>query len=90
MKAERYQIKIQGLIGESWSPYFPGMTLISEVTGVTRLFGELADQSALHGILNKIRDLNLKLISVQLLDGDGITPVECRYCSLNKTVKGNI
>ncbi|MDD5082323.1 MAG: hypothetical protein PHU08_03000, partial [Dehalococcoidales bacterium] len=55
-----------------------------ETTGVTRFCGEIADQSALHGLLNKIRDLNLRLISVQLLDSDGVTPVECRYCPTNK------
>jgi len=90
MKTERYQIIIQGLISESWSPYFSEMTLTAEPTGVTRLCGEIADQSALHGLLNKIRDLNLKLISVQLLDSNGITPVECRYCLLNKTAQEDI
>ena len=84
MKADRYQILIQGLIDESWSAYFAGMTLTAESRGVTRLCGEIADQSALHGLINKIRDLNLKLVSVQLIDADGVTPVECRYCRLNK------
>ncbi|MCL5985296.1 MAG: hypothetical protein M1371_01870 [Actinobacteria bacterium] len=86
MKAEKCQILFQGLIDESWSLYFTGMVLIAEPTGVTRLTGEIADQSALHGLLNKIRDLNLKLISVQLLDSDGVTPLECRYCRINKPI----
>ena len=87
MKAERYQILFQGLIDESWSSYFSGMTINAGPTGLTRLHGEMADQSALHGLLIKIRDLNLKLISVHLLDSDGVTPIECQYCPLNKPVQ---
>jgi hypothetical protein len=90
MKAERYQKLFQGLIDESWSLYFAGMTVNAELTGVTRLCGEVADQSVLHGLLNKICDLNLKLISVQLLDSDGLTPVECQNCPLNKPVQTRI
>ncbi len=83
MKAQRYQITILDSLSTGWTTYFTEMT-ITEPSGVTRICGELADQSALHGLLNKIRDLNLKLISVQLLDKDGVTPVECRYCPTNK------
>jgi len=84
MKAQRYQITILDSLSAGWATYFTGMTIITEPSGVTRICGELADQSALHGLLNKIRDLNLKLISVQLLDKDGVTPVECRCCPTNK------
>ena len=84
MKAQRYQIMIRDSLDNSWTTYFTGMTITAELTGVSRLSGEIADQSALHGLLSKIRDLNLKLISVQLLDSDGVTPVECRHCPLNK------
>ncbi len=85
MKTQRYQTIIAGVIDESWSAYFAGMTMVAEPTGITRLSGDIADQSALHGLLNKIRDLNLGLVSVQLLDSDGVTPVECRYCRANKS-----
>jgi hypothetical protein len=84
MKAQRYQIIILNSLDKSWTTYFTGMTITTKTNGVTRLCGEIADQSALHGLLNKIRDLNLKLISIQLLDSDGATPVECRYCPKNK------
>jgi hypothetical protein len=57
---------------------------LAEPSGVTRLCGEVADQSALHGLLHRIRDLNLRLIAVQLLDSDGVTPIECRRCRVNK------
>lgn len=80
MKAQRYQISLEGLIDRSWSAYFAGMAMAAEPPGVTRLSGELADRSALHGLLNRIADLNLEIISVQLLDEDGATPVECRHC----------
>ncbi|MDA8218886.1 MAG: hypothetical protein M0Z94_14865 [Dehalococcoidales bacterium] len=88
MNARRYRIAVEGSIGESWSPYFAGLTVTAEPTGVTRLCGEIADQSALHGLLNKIRDLNLRLVSVQLLDSDGVTPVECRHCRMANPTDG--
>jgi hypothetical protein len=84
MKAQSYHVTIQGLVDESWFACFTGMTVIKESSGVTRLSGEIADQSALHGLLRKIRDLNITLISIQLLEADGVTPVECRYCRMNK------
>ncbi len=84
MKAQRYQIIILNSLDKSWTTYFTGMTITGEAMGMTCLCGEIADQSALHGLLNKIRDLNLKLVSVQLLDSDGITPVGCRHCPMNK------
>lgn len=84
MKAQSYQIIIQGLLDESWSAYLAGMTMIAEPAGVTRITGIVADQSALHGLLGRIRDLNLSLVSVQLLDSDDATPVECRQCRMNK------
>ena len=88
MKTQKYQILIQGLIDKSWASYFTGMILTVKSTGVTSLSGELADQSALYGLLNKIRDVNIGLISVQLLDSDGVTPIECRRCRLNEPAAG--
>ena len=86
MKAQRYQIILNGFIDASWSVYFSGMAMIIDSIGVTRLDGELADQSALHGLFHKIHGLNLKLVSVQLLESDGVTPVECRYCWKNRNI----
>ena len=89
LKALKYQIVISGIIDHSWSAYFSGMTVVSDPAGVTRLTGEITDQSALFGIINKIRDLNIKLISVELLSSDGKTPVECLRCDniSNKKIK---
>jgi len=77
-----------GSLDVSWSAYFSELTVTTGQDGITRLCGEITDQSALHGLLSKIRDLNLKIISVQLLDNDGMTPVECRYCPMKKKHNG--
>jgi hypothetical protein len=60
-----YQIKIKGHLGEHWTEWFEEMTFTHEKDGTTTLFGPLPDQTALHSILRKIRDLNLQLISVK-------------------------
>lgn len=88
MKAQRYRISVVGFVDESWAEYFGGMTITAEPRGVTRLAGEVADQAALHGLLNRVRDLNLRLVSVQLLESDGATPVECRHCRLSRPAAG--
>lgn len=59
----RYQIKVKGSLGSQWSDWFEGMSIASE-EGVTTITGEVADQAVLHGLLIKIRDLNLRLISI--------------------------
>ena len=70
---EVYQIKVQGELPESWSDWFNGMaiTVENESNGppVTTLTGTV-DQSALHGILAKIRDLNLKLVSFTQVESE--------------------
>ena len=70
-QALEYQIKVQGRLEERWSHWFDNLkiTVESDSSGrtITILSGEVNDQAALHGLLNRIRDLNLLLISVQLL-----------------------
>jgi hypothetical protein len=65
---DRYQIRVQGWIGERWANWFDGMTMIYESaeddSPITILTGPVADQAALRGFLTKIWDLNLTLISV--------------------------
>ena len=65
----RYQIKVKGQLGDSWSDWFEDMA-ISSNSGETILTGPVADQAALHGLLIRIRDLNLTLLSVQRLAPD--------------------
>ena len=56
----RYRIKVKGLLDQKWSDWFEGMTITHE-ENVTILEGPIPDQAALHGILTRIRDLNLTL-----------------------------
>lgn len=64
-----YQIKLKGRLGSQWSDWFNGMTITSE-EGVTTISGKVADQAALHGLLIKVRDLGLNLISVNRIEPD--------------------
>jgi hypothetical protein len=77
----QYEIKIQGYIDQVWSKWFEGMTLThvkNEVSGLayTLLSGQVLDQPALHGLLAKIRDLNMTLISVSRIDPEMNTSEE--------------
>ena len=61
---EYYEIIIKGHFDPAWSEWFDGLELKELVGGETLLYGQLIDQAALHGLLNRIRDLNLTLVSV--------------------------
>ncbi len=64
-----YKIKIKGKIDESWSEWLPGFNLNYQ-KNITVLSGYVQDQAALHGILDRIRDMNLTLISVEKLENN--------------------
>lgn len=73
-----YEIRIENGLDQHWSTWFDGMQITNEPGGVTVIAGEVADQAALHGMLAKVRDLGLQLISVQRTSkkppaGDGDT-----------------
>lgn len=59
-----YEIRVRGLLADRWAARFEGMTLTREEGGDTLLTGLVADQAALHGLLRKVRDLGMPLISV--------------------------
>ena len=64
-----YQIKVKGRLGSQWRDWFEGMTITSE-EDVTIITGKVADQAALHGLLIRVRDLGLPLISVKRVEPD--------------------
>jgi hypothetical protein len=59
-----YQIRIKGHLGRQWTDWFEGLTITLEDNGETLLTGPVADQAALHGVLRKVRDVAMPLISV--------------------------
>jgi hypothetical protein len=59
-----YQIRIKGHLGRQWADWFEGLTITLEDNGDTLLTGQVIDQAALHGLLKKVRDLGIPLISV--------------------------
>jgi hypothetical protein len=63
-ETETYEIRIQGRLEGRWSAWFDGMELVDDVDGCTLIRGHVADQAALHGLLQKVRDLGLPLLSV--------------------------
>jgi hypothetical protein len=68
-----YEIKIQGHLDTKWSEWFYGMTITHERDGATTLCGPLPDQTVLHSVLDRVRDMNLRLISVEQIASDGQT-----------------
>ena len=63
-----YQLRVGGHLDDHWSPWFGDLTLTHEDDGTTILTGAVSDQAELHGLLTKIRDLGVTLISVAVVD----------------------
>lgn len=59
-----YQIRLQGHLDPQWAEWFDGLTITLAPNGVTLLTGPVVDQAALHGLLKKVRDLGMPLLSV--------------------------
>ena len=70
MRKAVYQITVKGLLDYKWSEWFEGWTLSPQEDGTTILKSPQIDQAALHGVLTKIRDLNLPLLSVEKTRND--------------------
>jgi hypothetical protein len=64
MQHEWYEIRVEGPLPSGWSDWFEGLDIACGPDGDSILSGPLVDQAALHGVLAKIRDLNLKLVAV--------------------------
>jgi len=70
LAGQRYEIRLKGHLDESYADWFEGLTFTHESDGSTTLMGENMDQAALHGLLKRIRDLGLPLLSVNQLDAE--------------------
>jgi hypothetical protein len=72
VKDQIYQIRVKGHLDHEWAEWFEELTITHESDGTTTLYGPLPDQTALHTVLVRIRDMNLPLISVN--QAAGVTP----------------
>ena len=71
-----YQIRVKSHLGSDWTDWFEGLTITLEDTGDTLLTGPVVDQAALHGLLKKVRDLGMPLVSVN--------PVESSHADVSE------
>ena len=77
-EAGRYEIRLAGRLDAHWAAWFDGMTVRRETDGITVISGPIADQAALHGVLHRVRDLGLPLISVTRMEPEkaAVTGIE--------------
>jgi len=77
-EATEYEIRVKGRLASRWAEWFDGMTLSSDEDGTSVISGMVADQSALHGLLRKLGDLGVPLVSVtrsRSSDADAATSI---------------
>ncbi len=66
----RYEIRLRGHLEPRWAAWFDGLSLTNESDGTTVIYGPVVDQAALYGLLQKVRDLGLPLVSVTQVQPD--------------------
>ena len=76
-----YQIRVKSHLGSDWTEWFEGLSITLENNGDMLLTGPVVDQAALHGLLKKVRDLGMPLVSVN--------PVQCDETCLEKRVEND-
>ncbi len=79
-----YTIRVRDHLDRNWSQWFEGLTLTHELNGETVMTGPVRDQAALFGVLMKVRDLGLTLISVNRVESEPSQPAH--FSSLNRTL----
>ena len=67
----QYEIRVKGHLGQRWAAWFHGLSLTAHDDGTTVISGPVVDQAALHGLLHKLRDVGIPLVSLALLPPDG-------------------
>ena len=82
----RYEIRLQGHLDRRWVAWFDGLRISHETDGTTILDGPIADQAALHGLLQKVRDTGLPLVSVMRVEAGqpDSTGIEAGYIPIRK------
>src|SRR5436190_23763560 len=84
-----YQIRIKGHLGDQWTDWFGGLAITLEDNGDTLLTGLVVDQAALHGLLRKLRDLGMPLVSVSpVTPGPGQSQLSIRRSS-SSSIRSN-
>jgi len=73
-----YEIRIAGHLSPQWMDWFEGLTVTLEDNGNTLLSGPVADQAALHGLLKKVRDLGMPLVSVNQVQSSKTRPYQSK------------
>jgi hypothetical protein len=66
----QYEIRVAGRLPPRWSAWFDGLTIAAQEDGTTVIRGEVVDQAALHGLLQKLRDVGIPLVSLTPLPAD--------------------
>ena len=84
-----YQIRIKGHLGRHWTDWFEGLTNTLEYNGYTLLTGSVVDQAALHGLLRKVRDVGIPLISVVRVKPNQADALNVKQ-ELNDRIKANL
>jgi hypothetical protein len=69
-EAGRYEIRLKGRLDGRWAAWFDGLSLTQQDDGTTVIHGPVADQAALHGLLQKVRDVGVPLVSVICVEPD--------------------
>jgi hypothetical protein len=81
----RYEIRLTGHLDTRWAAWFDGLTIGHEGDGTTLISGPVADQAALHGLLQRVRDLGLPLVSVIRDEPDPPTPLGTGQAAAERT-----